>query len=111
MALSAGNTPGLVDISCAGTVIRGYATGPHTTGSKLLCLRPQHIALTRRSAQSNRLTARLTDIHWQGELTHLTCDVQGNTLRLVVTRTDNIPRPGEPLTLWFEPEDAVLIEV
>ncbi|MBJ3813878.1 2-aminoethylphosphonate ABC transport system ATP-binding subunit PhnT [Shimwellia pseudoproteus] len=110
-ALSAGNGPGIIDISCAGAVIRGYATGPHTPGNKLLCLRPQHISLAPRSPHSNRLTARLSAVSWQGELTHLTCDVQGNALRLVVTQTDGLPRPGETLTLWFEPDDAVLIEV
>jgi 2-aminoethylphosphonate transport system ATP-binding protein len=60
--------------------------------NKLLCIRPQHMSLAPRSATSNRLNATLTSVHWQGDLTHLLCDVAGEAVRIVMTHVNPLPR-------------------
>ncbi|WP_227457533.1 TOBE domain-containing protein, partial [Salmonella enterica] len=42
----------------------------------------------------------------QGDLTHLLCDVAGETVRMVLTHVNPLPRVGDKLALWFEPDDA-----
>jgi 2-aminoethylphosphonate transport system ATP-binding protein len=54
---------------------------------------------------------RHPDVHWQGDLTHLLCDVAGEAVRIVMTHVNPLPRAGDKLALYFEPNDAVLIEV
>ncbi|ECM1663789.1 TOBE domain-containing protein, partial [Salmonella enterica subsp. enterica serovar Tennessee] len=111
IALGITEVPGLVDVSCGGAVIRAFSRGSHHGYNKLLCIRPQHLSLTPRSADSNRFNATLQSVHWQGDLTHLLCDVAGETVRMVLTHVNPLPRVGDKLALWFEPDDAVLIEV
>lgn len=109
--LGATSAPGIVSVNCGGTVIQAFSRGMQHGHNKLLCIRPQHMSLAPRSANSNRLSATLCSVHWQGDLTHLVCDVAGETVRIVMTHINPLPRPGETLALWFEPDDAVLIEV
>ncbi|AOV96794.1 2-aminoethylphosphonate ABC transport system ATP-binding subunit PhnT [Edwardsiella hoshinae] len=109
-ALGGSNAPGWQNVSCGGTVVSAFSRGGLHGRHSLLCLRPQHIGLTPRSAQSHRLNATLRSLHWQGDLTHLLCEVAGEPVRVVVTQLDAALRPGDPVALWFEPNDAVLIE-
>jgi 2-aminoethylphosphonate transport system ATP-binding protein len=110
-ALHALPTPGIVNVSCGGTLVNAWTPGMHHGHNKLLCIRPQHLSLAPRSAQSNRLNATLQSVHWQGDLTHLLCDVAGETVRIVLTHVNPLPQAGDRLVLYFEPDDAVLIEV
>ncbi|WP_343552390.1 2-aminoethylphosphonate ABC transport system ATP-binding subunit PhnT [Pantoea sp.] len=110
-ALELSTQAGAVHVTCGGSVVNAYTQGAMRSRNKLLCLRPQHISLSARSAHSNRLEATLVASHWQGDLTHLICDVAGESVRVVLTQLNTQPQPGERLTLWFETEDAVLIEV
>ena len=103
--------PGLVSVSCGGGSIAAFSRGGQHGNNKLLCIRPQHMSLAPRSATSNRLNAILTSVHWQGDLTHLLCDVAGEAVRIVMTHVNPLPRAGDRLALYFEPNDAVLIEV
>ena len=103
--------PGLVSVSCGGGLIAAFSRGGQHGNNKLLCIRPQHMSLAPRSATSNRLNAILTSVHWQGDLTHLLCDVAGEAVRIVMTHVNPLPRAGDRLALYFEPNDAVLIEV
>ncbi|WHP81090.1 2-aminoethylphosphonate ABC transport system ATP-binding subunit PhnT [Edwardsiella anguillarum] len=110
-ALSVTPTPGMVSVSCAGAIINAFSRGGQHGYHKLLCIRPQHISLAPRTANSNRLNATLQSVHWQGDLTHLLCDVAGESVRIAMTQVSPMPQPGDSLALWFEPDDAVLIEV
>lgn len=110
-ALTVSPTPAMLDVSCGETVVRVWSRGIHTGHNKLLCIRPQHVSLTPRSAHSNKFMASLISVHWQGDLTHLLCDVGGERVRIVLTQINPLPRPGDALALYFEPDDAVLIEV
>lgn len=111
MALNTTSAPGQVAVSCGGAVINAWSEGCHHGHNKLLCIRPQHMSLIPRSAASNRLLTKLTSVHWQGDLTHLLCDVAGESIRIVMTQLNPLPRAGDVLPLYFEPDDAVLIEV
>ncbi len=110
-ALKDSTEPGLVSVSCGGGLINAFSRGGLHGNNKLLCIRPQHMSLAPRSATSNRLNATLTSVHWQGDLTHLQCDVAGEAVRIVMTHVNPLPRAGDKLALYFEPGDAVLIEV
>ena len=110
-ALKDSPEPGLVSVSCGGGLINAFSRGGLHGNNKLLCIRPQHMSLAPRSATSNRLNATLTSVHWQGDLTHLLCDVAGEAVRIVMTQVNPQPRAGDKLALYFEPGDAVLIEV
>lgn len=110
-ALKDSPEPGLVSVSCGGGLINAFSRGGLHGNNKLLCIRPQHMSLAPRSATSNRLNATLTSVHWQGDLTHLLCDVAGEAVRIVMTHVNPMPRAGDKLALYFEPGDAVLIEV
>ena len=110
-ALKDSPEPGLVSVSCGGGLINAFSRGGLHGNKKLLCIRPQHMSLAPRSATSNRLNATLTSVHWQGDLTHLLCDVAGEAVRIVMTHVNPLPRAGDKLALYFEPGDAVLIEV
>ena len=103
--------PGLVSVSCGGGLITAFSRGGQHGNNKLLCIRPQHMSLAPRTATSNRLNATLQSVHWQGDLTHLLCEVAGEAVRIVMTHVDPLPRAGDRLALYFEPNDAVLIEV
>lgn len=94
-----------------GRANNAFSRGGLHGNKKLLCIRPQHMSLAPRSATSNRLNATLTSVHWQGDLTHLLCDVAGEAVRIVMTQVNPLPRAGDKLALYFEPGDAVLIEV
>ncbi len=110
-ALKDSPEPGLVSVSCGGGLINAFSRGGLHGNNKLLCIRPQHMGLAPRSATSNRLNATLTSVHGQGDLTHLLCDVAGEAVRIVMTHVNPLPRAGDKLALYFEPGDAVLIEV
>lgn len=109
-ALTDSLQPGLVNVSCGGGLVNAFSRGGLHGNNKLLCIRPQHMSLAPRSATSNRLNATLTSVHWQGDLTHLLCDVAGEAVRIVMTHVNPLPRAGDKLALYFEPGDAVLIE-
>lgn len=65
--------------------------------------------LTGDAERSNRIEAVLTEIHWQGELTHLVAAIGDVILRVVATRLPNPPARGDRLALFFSPADANLI--
>jgi 2-aminoethylphosphonate transport system ATP-binding protein len=109
-ALETTTGQGMTTVSCAGKVIGCFTYGAQRGFDKLLCIRPQHIALDADAQRSNSLIGTLRDIHWQGELTHLQFDVQGHPLRVVTTHRSRMPQIGERVPLYFAPDDAVLIE-
>jgi 2-aminoethylphosphonate transport system ATP-binding protein len=77
---------------------------------RLLCVRPQHLTLTPDDENANKISGLLREAHWQGELTHLTLDVEGVLARVVATRLPAVaPKFGDRVDLFFAPSDACLI--
>lgn len=109
-ALGFSANPAIVNVSCSGTLLEAYTPGMRASTHKWVCIRPQHITLTPRNETSNQLQAVLRTIRWQGDLTHLVCDVVGETVSVAVTHLASQPKVGDKLTLWFSPTDTVLIE-
>ncbi|WOC06305.1 2-aminoethylphosphonate ABC transport system ATP-binding subunit PhnT [Providencia sp. PROV024] len=109
-ALGFSANPAIVNVSCSGTLLEAYTPGMRASTHKWVCIRPQHITLTPRNETSNQLQAVLRSIRWQGDLTHLVCDVAGETVSVAVTHLASQPKVGDKLTLWFSPTDTVLIE-
>lgn len=109
-ALGFSSVPAQVSVSCGGTLIEAQTQGMQNNSHKLICIRPQHISLTPRADTSNQLHATLRSIRWQGDITHLLCDVAGENVTVAVTHLSPLPQAGDKLTLWFSPSDTVLIE-
>ena len=65
-ALETTTGQGMTTVSCAGKVIGCFTYGAQRGFDKLLCIRPQHIALDADAQRSNCLIGTLRDIHWQG---------------------------------------------
>jgi 2-aminoethylphosphonate transport system ATP-binding protein len=76
---------------------------------RLLCVRPQNLTLAGDAEKSNRISAVVQDVHWQGELTHLVAEVSGAVLRVVATRLTNPPKRSDRMEFFFAPADANLI--
>ena len=76
---------------------------------RLLCVRPQNLTLAGDEEKSNRISAVVQDVHWQGELTHLVAEVGGAILRVVATRLPNPPKRSDRMEFFFAPADANLI--
>lgn len=102
--------PGMTTVSCVGKVIGCFTYGAQRGFNKLLCIRPQHIALDPTPQRSNCIIGKLCEVHWQGELTHLRFEADGHALRVVTTHRSQMPQIGTHLPLYFDPDDAVLIE-
>ena len=88
-------------------MIAGEAAPAGTRG--LLCVRPQHLTLTAENGYSNRISGRLKDVHWQGELTHLVAEVGESLVRVATTRLPALPERGGGVDLFFAPADASLL--
>lgn len=91
-------------------MLEAHTLGMRAGTHKWVCIRPQHITLVQNANTTNQLQATLTSIRWQGDLTHLICDVAGETVSVAITHLASPPKIGDKLTLWFSPVDTVLIE-
>ena len=100
---------GFAPVRCGSAMLVAATAGARRGERRLLCVRPQHVTLTRHEAGANRLAGTLRDVHWQGELTHLLLDVEGAPVRVAATRVPQLPPAGGPLELFFAPADATLI--
>jgi 2-aminoethylphosphonate transport system ATP-binding protein len=76
---------------------------------RLVCVRPQNLTLLGDAERSNRISAVVRDVLWQGELTHLVAEVAGAVLRVVATRLPNPPKRDDRMEFFFAPADANLI--
>ncbi len=102
---------GFVRVRLGAATVLAAAAGEAPGAKRLLCVRPQHLSLTPDAADANKIVGVLKAAHWQGELTHLTLDVEGVAVRVVATRLPAAgPKIGEAVDLYFAPSDACLIE-
>jgi 2-aminoethylphosphonate transport system ATP-binding protein len=85
------------------------AGGEPMGAQRLLCVRPQNLTLQGDVERSNRVSAVLREVHWQGELTHLVAAIGETIVRVVATRLPNPPLRGDRLDFFFAPGDANLI--
>ena len=100
---------GLVAVRAGGERLIVSGADERAGASRLLCVRPQNLTLAPDDGHTNRLAGTLREIHWQGELTHLVAEVGGALMRVVATKLPTTPTRGEPLDMFFSPDDSSLI--
>ena len=101
---------GLVAVRAAEERLVVSGAGERAGAKKLLCVRPQNITFARDATHTNRLVGVLSEVHWQGELTHFVVEVGGALIRVVATKVASLPSRGDKLEMFFAPADASLIE-
>ena len=101
---------GLVAVRAGEERLVVSGAGERAGAKKLLCVRPQNITFARDATHSNRLVGVLSEVHWQGELTHFVVEVGGALIRVVATKVASLPSRGDKLEMFFAPADASLIE-
>jgi 2-aminoethylphosphonate transport system ATP-binding protein len=74
--------------------------------SATLCVRPHLVGL---GDGPNRITGTLTEIQWRGATHRLYVDVAGHRVMADVRELKAPPAHGEPVSLHFAPDDAVLL--
>ncbi|UDL94145.1 ATP-binding cassette domain-containing protein [Lichenihabitans sp. PAMC28606] len=107
--LHPGTSNGFATVRSGAVSLVAAGQGETAGTERLLCVRPQHVTLTREDAQSNCIQGVLREVHWQGELTHLVLEIDGTPIRVVATRLPALPRSGTAIDLFFAPSDATLI--
>ncbi|MFG3102846.1 ABC transporter ATP-binding protein [Streptomyces sp. NPDC048182] len=96
----------------AGGVSLGDAEIKVDTGGALpgatatLCVRPHLVGL---GDGPNRLTGTVGEIQWRGSTHRLLVDVAGHRVMADLRELRDPPAHGDPVTLHFAPEDAVLL--
>ena len=101
---------GLVAVRAGEERLVVSGAGERAGAKKLLCVRPQNITFARDATHTNRLVGVLSEVHWQGELTHFVVEVGGALIRVVATKVASLPSRGDKLEMFFAPADASLIE-
>ena len=101
---------GLVAVRAGEERLVVSGAGERAGAKKLLCVRPQNITFARDATHSNRLVGVLSEVHWQGELTHFVVEVGGALIRVVATKVLTLPSRGDKLEMFFAPADTSLID-
>jgi len=113
--------PGLVRDTADGYAVVETAFGPlqgrNPGGMKpgsqaVLFVRPEHLLPLSASAScpQNRLQARVTDLAYEGQVTHVTCVAEGRRLLAVLgPRDGEPPAPDTEVVLAFAMRDAVIL--
>ncbi|MFD9098480.1 ABC transporter ATP-binding protein [Streptomyces collinus] len=82
-------------------------TGEAAAGARAtLCVRPHLVGL---GDGTNRLLGRVTELQWRGATHRLYVEVDGHTVMADVRELKDPPRHGDPVSLHFAPDDAVLL--
>ncbi|GGN53742.1 ABC transporter ATP-binding protein [Streptomyces albiflavescens] len=82
-------------------------TGGATRGaSATLCVRPHLVGL---GAGPNQVVGTVSEIQWRGATHRLYIDVDGHRVMADVRELREPPGHGESVTVYFAPEDAVLL--
>jgi 2-aminoethylphosphonate transport system ATP-binding protein len=83
----------------------GLPDGDHC----LLCVRPHDLHLQPGDATTNRLSATVRSVQWQGDMQNIELDVGGHLMRLSCAPMHAPPSPGAALTLYFSAAQATLV--
>ncbi|CAL9469453.1 Putative 2-aminoethylphosphonate import ATP-binding protein PhnT [Streptomyces sp. enrichment culture] len=86
--------------------IKVDTAGAAPGASATLCVRPHRVGL---GDGPNRLTGTVAEIQWRGATHRLHVDVDGHRVMADLRELRDPPAHGDPVTLHFAPEDAVLL--
>jgi putative spermidine/putrescine transport system ATP-binding protein len=73
-------------------------------------LRPEAIHVVRAGEGASRLSGRVLTRSYQGATTRLSIDLRGTTITAVVPSADDVPAPGEMVSLGFAKDALHLME-
>ncbi|MFD8392166.1 ABC transporter ATP-binding protein [Streptomyces sp. NPDC059680] len=99
-------TVGCGGVGFAGTELK-VDTGNAVAGARAtLCVRPHVIGL---GQGPNQLTGVVREIQWRGATHRLYVEVEGHSVTADVRELKDPPALGDPVSLYFAAEDAVLL--
>lgn len=75
----------------------------------VLCIRPHRLSLNSTSAEDNQVTGTVAEVQWRGESHRLYVDIAGAQVRIDAPNLRRPPAIGESISLYFEPQDSVLV--
>ncbi|ASQ98860.1 ABC transporter ATP-binding protein [Streptomyces sp. 11-1-2] len=99
-------TVGSAGVSFADAEIAVDTAGAVPGATATLCVRPHLVGI---GAGPNRLTGTVAEIQWRGATHRLYVDVAGHRVMADVWELREPPAHGDPVTVHFAPEDAVLL--
>ncbi|MGA6157561.1 TOBE domain-containing protein [Stenotrophomonas sp. NPDC087984] len=99
-------TVGSAGVSFADAEIAVDTAGAVPGATATLCVRPHLVGI---GAGPNRLTGTVAEIQWRGATHRLYVDVAGHRVMADVRELREPPAHGDPVTVHFAPEDAVLL--
>ena len=113
-AIEPGDAHGrLVRVCVARQVVRATRTAASpAAGNALLCIRPHDLRAAAgggHGGDDNRLSGRVHSVRWLGATQRVTLGIDDVSIRVDLPGNVEAPRPGDPLSLSFDPERAVLL--
>jgi 2-aminoethylphosphonate transport system ATP-binding protein len=101
---------GQAKVCCNGTdLIASESACCVPGGSALLCIRPHDFKLERSPNSGNAITGIVEAVQWQGQSHSIALTSNGIPVRALMAPMRQPPQIGEPLTLYFAAEDAVVM--
>ncbi|MGH7072261.1 MAG: ABC transporter ATP-binding protein [Acetobacteraceae bacterium] len=110
VTLEAEDNAGYARVQFGGASLR-VRSSPETVigGPCLLCVRPHAVLIGLAAPGHNSLAARVTEVHWKGELHDVGLEIEGHRLRLTAAPLTAPPEPGATVAIHFAPEDGTLV--
>ncbi|MBL1080454.1 ABC transporter ATP-binding protein [Streptomyces actinomycinicus] len=99
-------TVGAGGVGFAGTELKVDTADAVAGARATLCVRPHLVGL---GEGPNRLAGVVREIQWRGATHRLYVEVDGHAVMADVRELKDPPRHGDPVSLHFAPDDAVLL--
>ncbi|WP_393082604.1 ABC transporter ATP-binding protein [Streptomyces sp. LN704] len=99
-------TVGSGSVSLAGTELKADTADAAPGASATLCVRPHLVGL---GPGPNQVTGTVSEVQWRGSTHRLYVDVAGHRVMADLRELREPPVHGDPVTLHFAPDDAVLL--
>ncbi|MFG2477177.1 ABC transporter ATP-binding protein [Streptomyces fagopyri] len=99
-------TVGPGTVSLAGTELKVDTADAVPGASATLCVRPHLVGL---GPGPNQVAGTVSEVQWRGSTHRLYVDVAGHRMMADVRELREPPVHGDPVTLHFAPDDAVLL--
>ncbi|MFF2994881.1 ABC transporter ATP-binding protein [Streptomyces sp. NPDC057950] len=99
-------TVGSGTVSLAGTELKVDTADAAPGASATLCVRPHLVGL---GPGPNQVTGTVSEVQWRGSTHRLYVDVAGHRVMTDLRELREPPVHGDPVTLHFAPDDAVLL--
>lgn len=99
-------TVGAGTVSLAGTELKVDTADAAPGALATLCVRPHLVGL---GPGPNQVAGTVGEVQWRGSTHRLYVDVEGHRIMADLRELREPPVHGDPVTLHFAPDDAVLL--